>query len=109
MILEQSLLLETLKTFCPNLKYFHILDVKFSTQLLDFIGNLKKLQFLSLGWHVEMFEEEILNLAKILPFSLQYLDLYYIPLNSNFDIFLNAPLRKLLIGGHIYKEKYLKG
>ncbi|KAF0552650.1 hypothetical protein F8M41_021340 [Gigaspora margarita] len=112
MILEQSLLLETLKSFCPNLTYLNISDIVFSTQLLDLIDNLKKLQFLTLSCiDATLVEEQIIQFTKSLPFTLQYLDLCSNSVNSNIDILLNhcnAPLRKLLIGGHIYEEKYIK-
>ncbi|RIB15492.1 hypothetical protein C2G38_2192254 [Gigaspora rosea] len=47
---EETLLLEALKSFCPNIIYLYITDIELSTQLLEPIGNLQKLQFLSL-WY----------------------------------------------------------
>ncbi|KAF0496458.1 hypothetical protein F8M41_020980 [Gigaspora margarita] len=62
-ISEQSLLLETLMSFCPNILYLNLSEVEFSTQLLDFIGKLKNLQFLTLEWCGDIFEEDIIQFA----------------------------------------------
>ncbi|KAF0514785.1 hypothetical protein F8M41_017509 [Gigaspora margarita] len=62
-IQEESLLLEVLKSFCPNITYLNISNIEFSTQLLEFIGNLQKLQFLTLSslWCIvdDISEEEL--------------------------------------------------
>ncbi|KAF0542522.1 hypothetical protein F8M41_004506 [Gigaspora margarita] len=47
-IREEPLLLETLKSFCPNITYLSITVVGISTQFLELIGSLQKLQFLTL-------------------------------------------------------------
>ncbi|KAF0359848.1 hypothetical protein F8M41_014336 [Gigaspora margarita] len=107
-IREESLLLKALKFFCPNIIYLYITDIRLSTQLLELIGNLPKLQFLSLGYAYHTREEvkkiRVVQFAEILPTSLQYLDIALgIPttlLGSYIDILLdhcNAPLKKLLI------------
>ncbi|KAF0409285.1 hypothetical protein F8M41_008403 [Gigaspora margarita] len=107
-IWEESLLLKALKSFCPNIIYLYIKDIGLSTQLLELIGNLQKLQFFSLGYAYYTSKEErkiqVMQFAKILPSTLQYLDIALgIPgtlLDSFIDILLdhcNAPLKKLLI------------
>ncbi|KAF0476769.1 hypothetical protein F8M41_024315 [Gigaspora margarita] len=104
-ISEQSLSLETLKSFCPNILYLNISVIEFSTKLLDLIGNLKKLLFLTLRWCDDIFEEEVIQFANALPFTLQYLDTR--SLKSKFDILFNhcnAPL-KTVISNHHYEEK----
>ncbi|KAF0474664.1 hypothetical protein F8M41_024710 [Gigaspora margarita] len=110
MISEQSLLLETLMSFCPNILYLNIPGIEFSTQLLDLIGNLKKLLFLTLRWRDDIFEEEVIQFANALPFTLQYLDLYTRSLKLKIDILFNhcnAPL-KTVITNHYYEEKDFK-
>jgi len=115
-IWEDSLLLEALKSFCPNITYLYITNIGFSTQLLEVIGNLQKLQFLTLGYGYNIPEEErkmlITQFAKILPSTLQYLDFANTWVDSFIDILLNhcnAPLRKLLIGrGSLDNEKNTK-
>ncbi|KAF0511814.1 hypothetical protein F8M41_018178 [Gigaspora margarita] len=103
-IQEKSLLLKTIKSFCPNITYLNITDVEFSTQFLEFIVNLQKLQFLTLWDIYEILEDEpeklVMKFAKLLPLTLQYLDLRYSRLSSYIDILLNncyAPLKYLLI------------
>ncbi|KAF0503173.1 hypothetical protein F8M41_019671 [Gigaspora margarita] len=109
-IREEALLLETLKSFCPNIIYLYIRAIGLSTQLIELIANLQKLQFLSLGYayHTPLEERKIrvMQFAKILPSTLKYLDIALdIPdtlLGSFIGILLdhcNAPLKKLLIGG----------
>ncbi|KAF0547196.1 hypothetical protein F8M41_000767 [Gigaspora margarita] len=102
-IREESLLLKTIKSFCPNITYLNISGVEFSTQFLKFIGNLQKLQFLTL-WYIYEIENEpeilVIQFAKLLPLTLQYLDLRFSELDIYFDILLNncyAPLKYLLI------------
>ncbi|KAF0469701.1 hypothetical protein F8M41_025500 [Gigaspora margarita] len=119
-IWKEPLLLEALKSFCPNIIYLYIKDIRLSTQLLELIGSLEKLQFLSLGYAYHTPEEEreirVMQFAKILPTSLQYLDIALgIPdtlLDSFIDILLdhcNTPLKKLLIsGGSLNSEKNTK-
>ncbi|RIB20416.1 hypothetical protein C2G38_2244582 [Gigaspora rosea] len=104
-ILEESLLLEAIKSFCPNITYFKIGRIEFSTQLLELIGNLHKLQFLSLRCDiynipVEELKIRVMQFSKTLPLTLQSLDLRNTWLEPNIDILLNhclAPLKKLLI------------
>ncbi|RIB20405.1 hypothetical protein C2G38_1196003 [Gigaspora rosea] len=103
-ILEESLLLEAIKSFCPNITYFKIGYIKFSTQLLELICNLHKLQFLSLWCDinylpVEELKIRVMQFSKILPLTLQYLDVRDW-LEPHIDILFNhcqAPLKKLLI------------
>ncbi|KAF0408071.1 hypothetical protein F8M41_008624 [Gigaspora margarita] len=40
--------LEVLKSFCPNITYLNLDNIEFSTQLIEVIGNLQNLQFLTL-------------------------------------------------------------
>ncbi|KAF0369763.1 hypothetical protein F8M41_013357 [Gigaspora margarita] len=108
-ILEETLLIKTLKSFCPNITYLKITKIEFSTQLLELIGNLQKLQFLTLWtlWCINGTPEEdikirVIQFAKILPLTLQYLDLSDNFLRPYIDIFLNhcnISLNKLLIYG----------
>ncbi|KAF0474666.1 hypothetical protein F8M41_024712 [Gigaspora margarita] len=109
MISEQSLLLETLKSFCPNILYLNISDIEFSIQLLDLIGNLKKLLFLTLGWCDDIIEEEVIQFANALPFTLQYLDLDTRSLKSKFDILFNhcnAPLKTIIINHYCQENDF---
>ncbi|RIB25491.1 hypothetical protein C2G38_2067284, partial [Gigaspora rosea] len=110
-IREELFFLKALKSFCPNITYLNVKYVEFSTQLLELIGNLQKLRFLSLLCYVDDIPEEelkirVIQFAKKLPLTLQYLDLgdTWLP---HTDIFLNncnAPLKKLLIY-RLYDEK----
>ncbi|KAF0501156.1 hypothetical protein F8M41_020121 [Gigaspora margarita] len=113
---EESLVIKALNSFCPNITYLNITMIRFSTQLLALIDNLRKLQFLSLCCFVEDISEEelkirVMQFAEILPLILQYLDLSNNPwLEPYIDILLNhcnAPLKKLLIG-HFNNEKNVK-
>ncbi|KAF0555616.1 hypothetical protein F8M41_016992 [Gigaspora margarita] len=115
-ILNENFLLETLKFNCPNIKYLNISKIKFSTQFLELVDNLQKLQFLSFSYSVEDIPEEelkirVMQFAEILPLTLQYLDVQgdtYIV--KYMDIFLNhcnASLKNLLIN-NIYNEKITK-
>ncbi|RIB29112.1 hypothetical protein C2G38_2137014 [Gigaspora rosea] len=113
-IWEESLLLDSLKSFCPNITYLYISNVEFSTQLVELIGKLQKLQFLTLVCNDFISGEElktlVIQFAEILPLTLQYLDFRDDWLNSFIDILLNhcsAPLKKLLID-HLVKKKYAK-
>ncbi|KAF0501160.1 hypothetical protein F8M41_020125 [Gigaspora margarita] len=78
-IWEESLLLEALKSFCSNITYLNITNIGFSTQLIELIGNLQNLQFLTLWFIADIPEEElkirVMQFAEILPPSLQYLEL----------------------------------
>ncbi|RIB17811.1 hypothetical protein C2G38_2246155 [Gigaspora rosea] len=113
-ICGESLLLRTLKSFCPNITYLNISCIRFSTQFKDLICNLQKLQFLTLRYINDVLIEEeeelktrVMQFAKILPSTLQYLDLRYTGLNLYIDILLNnccAPLKNLLIN-NIDNEK----
>ncbi|RIB15491.1 hypothetical protein C2G38_2192253 [Gigaspora rosea] len=71
---EESLLLEALKSFCPNIIYLYITNIGISTQLLELIGNLQKLQFLSLSYAYRLSKEakniRVMQFAKILPSTL---------------------------------------
>ncbi|KAF0382461.1 hypothetical protein F8M41_011917 [Gigaspora margarita] len=100
---EEWLLLETLKSFCPNITYLNLSNITISTQFLGVIGNLQKLKFLTLFEMVDLEEETeiiVMQFAKLLPLTLQYLDLRDSHLGPYFDILLNncyAPLKYLLI------------
>ncbi|RIB18770.1 hypothetical protein C2G38_1320441 [Gigaspora rosea] len=111
--MKNCFFLEALKSFCPSIAYLYISDIGFSTQLLELIGNLQKLQFLSLCCHAdgdipEELEIRVMQFAENLPLTLQYLDLVnewlktYILLNH-----CKAPLKKLLIN-HLNYEKHTK-
>ncbi|RIB01265.1 hypothetical protein C2G38_1026380 [Gigaspora rosea] len=106
---EASILeLEALKSFCPNITYLNLHNIELSTQLIEVIGNLQKLQFLTLHlfWdNIDEIKEElearVISFAEILPLTLQYLKFCgSLQLNSCIDIFLNhcnAPLKTLSI------------
>ncbi|RIB25488.1 hypothetical protein C2G38_2031022 [Gigaspora rosea] len=115
---NELVFLKALMSFCPNITYLYISNIWFSTQLLEIIANLQKLQFLSLWCIVddddiddikeEKLKIQVIQFAEILPLTLQYLDLgdtcKYI------DIFLshcNAPLKKLIVY-HLNDEKYTR-
>ncbi|KAF0527413.1 hypothetical protein F8M41_013670 [Gigaspora margarita] len=112
-IQEESLLLETLKSFCPNLTYLKLTNIEFSTQFSEVIANLQKLQFLTLHFF-EILDDEpeilVMQFAKLLPLTLQYLDLRNSWFISYIDILLNnchAPLKYLLID-HFDDKKIFK-
>ncbi|KAF0413741.1 hypothetical protein F8M41_007755 [Gigaspora margarita] len=97
-------LLRTLMIFCPNLTYLYISFIKFSDQLLKFINSLRKLQFLTLSLidngSNDIVKIHVMQLAKILPLTLQYLDLEINWSCPHIDILLrhcDAPLKKLII------------
>ncbi|KAF0332868.1 hypothetical protein F8M41_019118 [Gigaspora margarita] len=115
-IREESLLLKTLNTFCPNVTYLNIINIEFSAQFLELIGNLQKLQFLTLQCTVgdvpkEELKIQAMQFAEILPLTLQYLNLRHNTwLESYNDIFLNhcnAPLKRLFID-RFNNEKIVK-
>ncbi|KAF0561096.1 hypothetical protein F8M41_000121 [Gigaspora margarita] len=62
MLEEESLLLESLKCFCPNIKYLNIMNIGFSTQFLELICNLQDLQFLTFAKKVESY-------VKLIPYE----------------------------------------
>ncbi|RIB29424.1 hypothetical protein C2G38_2238956 [Gigaspora rosea] len=104
-IQEESLLLGALKS-CPNITYLSIQGIVFSPQLVKRIGDLQKLQFLSL-WcdDVDDIPEEVLKIrvmqfSEILPSTLQYFNLGDTWLEPYTDVLFNhcnAPLKKILI------------
>ncbi|RIB15115.1 hypothetical protein C2G38_2247853 [Gigaspora rosea] len=102
---EETLLLNAIKLFCPNLKYLSIIFILFSTELLELIGSLQKLQFLTLrlrddGMSEEKSEIRYKEFVEILPITLQYLDLTNTRQNPRLDVWLNncsSPLKRLLI------------
>ncbi|KAF0533035.1 hypothetical protein F8M41_010735 [Gigaspora margarita] len=116
MIKVQILELEAFKSFCPNITYLELWYIEFSTQLIEVIGNLQKLQFLTLHFlwdNIDETKEEldvrVIHFAEILPLTLQYLKFWgNLQLNSCIDIFLNhcsnVPLKTLSIH-HLYEEK----
>ncbi|KAF0542836.1 hypothetical protein F8M41_004307 [Gigaspora margarita] len=120
---EETLLLKAIKSFCPNIIYLYIKDIGLSTQFLEIIGNLQKLQFLSVGhaYHILNIPKEerkirVMQFARILPSTLQYLDIALGILDTLLDSFIdilldhcNVPLKKLLIGsGNLNNEKNTK-
>ncbi|KAF0494351.1 hypothetical protein F8M41_021260 [Gigaspora margarita] len=98
---KELLILETLKSFCPNITYLELRIDGLSTQLLELIGNLQNLQFLTLVvYNIPEADPEIrvMHFAKILPSTLQYLDLGHFWLNTYIETLLNncnAPLKNL--------------
>ncbi|RIB06572.1 hypothetical protein C2G38_2216712 [Gigaspora rosea] len=110
-IWEESLLLETLKSFYPNITYLKTSGVRFSTQFLELFANLQKLQFLTLCDIYETEDEteiQVMQFAKLLPFTLLYLDLRDSILDFYINTLLNncyAPLKYLLINRLYYYEK----
>ncbi|KAF0514779.1 hypothetical protein F8M41_017505 [Gigaspora margarita] len=113
-IWNEPLLLETLKSFCPNITYLDIIDIGFSTQFIELISNLQKLQFLTLFSLTDLPEEEskirVMQFAEIIPLTLRYFNLRGPWLNSYIDIFLNhcnAPLKNLLVE-FLNNEKHTK-
>ncbi|KAF0547175.1 hypothetical protein F8M41_000745 [Gigaspora margarita] len=93
------------KQLSPYITYLCISKIGFSTQILELICNLQKLQFLTLRCIVDIPEEElklrVKQFAEILPLTLQYLNLAYNNwLIPYVDILLNncnVPLNKLFI------------
>ncbi|KAF0542518.1 hypothetical protein F8M41_004502 [Gigaspora margarita] len=65
--LKKSILLEALKSFCPNITYLDIPCIILSTQLVELIGDLQQLQFLTLC-HINCIPEDpkrgVMKLAK---------------------------------------------
>ncbi|KAF0555487.1 hypothetical protein F8M41_017210 [Gigaspora margarita] len=105
-IQEDKLLLKALKSFCPNITYLNIMNIEFSTQLIELIGNLQKLQFLSLWCFVddnitdEDLKIRVIQFSEKFPLTLQYFNLKNNWLGSYTSIFLNhcnVPLKKLII------------
>ncbi|KAF0542523.1 f-box domain-containing protein [Gigaspora margarita] len=111
---EKPVLLETLKSFCPNITYLNLPEVEFSTQFFGLISNLQKLQFLTL-WDIydvpgDEPEKLIMQFAELLPLTLQYLDLRNSCLSEYIDVLFNncnAPLKYLLID-YLLTEKGAK-
>ncbi|KAF0541539.1 hypothetical protein F8M41_005310 [Gigaspora margarita] len=82
---DEPLLLEALKSFCPNITYLNIQGIGVSPQLVELIGNLQKLQYLTL-WCDDVYDipEEVMKIrviqfSEILPLTLQYFDLGEFP------------------------------
>ncbi|KAF0541538.1 hypothetical protein F8M41_005309 [Gigaspora margarita] len=105
---DELLLLEALKSFCPNIIYLNIQRIGFSTQLVELIGNLQKLQFLTLWCNnvdagdipEEVMKLRVIQFSEILPLTLQYFNLEGTWLEPYTDILFNhcnAPLKKMLI------------
>ncbi|KAF0332800.1 hypothetical protein F8M41_020632, partial [Gigaspora margarita] len=103
---DELLLLEALKSFCPNITYLSIQEIGFSQQLVELIGNLQKLQFLSLWCDDvgvddipdEVLKTRVIQFSKILPLTLQYFNLGDTWLEPYTDILFNhcnAPLKKM--------------
>ncbi|KAF0479018.1 hypothetical protein F8M41_023926 [Gigaspora margarita] len=111
---EEPLLLEAIKSFCPNITCLRISGFVISTQFIELIGNFQKLQFLSLRCNTDGIPDEelkirIIQFSEILPLTLQYFCLGHW-LRKYVDILLNhcnASLKKLSIY-EIYNEKILK-
>ncbi|RIB01780.1 hypothetical protein C2G38_952410 [Gigaspora rosea] len=58
-IISLPLLLETLISSCPNIVYLQFSSMKLSTQFLNLICGLQKLQFLTFSWIDDGSEEEM--------------------------------------------------
>ncbi|RIB01103.1 hypothetical protein C2G38_2231869 [Gigaspora rosea] len=94
--------LKELGKICPNITHLYIKSVKFSTQLIKFIGNLQNLQDLMLWCTIDNIEEaelqnRVIKFAEILPLTLQHLVLGCW-LQPYFDIFFDhckEPLKKV--------------
>ncbi|RIB20752.1 hypothetical protein C2G38_2080105, partial [Gigaspora rosea] len=102
----ELLLLEALKSFCPNITFFSIQGILFSQQVVELISNLQKLQFLTLwcdsvyGIPEEVLKIRVIQLSEIFPLTLQYFNLKGAWLEPYTDILFNhcnAPLKKMLI------------
>ncbi|RIB20425.1 hypothetical protein C2G38_2179355 [Gigaspora rosea] len=102
----ELLLLEALKSFCPNITFFSIQGILFSQQVVELIGNLQKLQFLTLwcdsvyGIPEEVLKIRVIQLSEILPLTLQYFNLKSSWLEQYTDILFNhcnATFKKMLI------------
>ncbi|KAF0532289.1 hypothetical protein F8M41_011332 [Gigaspora margarita] len=82
-ILNENLLIEALKSFCPNIIYLNISGIEFSKQFIALIGTLPKLFFLKLCFYDDNIDDDddeemtmlVIQFAKVLPLTLQYLDL----------------------------------
>ncbi|RIB23667.1 hypothetical protein C2G38_2072145 [Gigaspora rosea] len=63
---EEPLLLEAIKSFCPNITCLRITNFVFSTQLIELIGNFQKLHYLSLWYNIpdEELKKELFNFQK---------------------------------------------
>ncbi|RIB08016.1 hypothetical protein C2G38_380414 [Gigaspora rosea] len=103
---DEPLLLKALKTFCPNIIYLSIQFIMFSPQFVKLIGNLQKLQFLSLWCNQvdyipeEVIKRRVIQFSEKLPLTLKYFNLEDTWLEPYTDILLNhcnAPLKKMLI------------
>ncbi|KAF0557820.1 hypothetical protein F8M41_012274 [Gigaspora margarita] len=113
-IKDEPLILEAIKSFCPNIIHFNIVNLKFSTRLIELIGNFQKLQILSICRDADDIPDEEMKIrvkqfSEILPLTLQYFCLGYW-LRNHIDILLNhcnTPLKKLLIY-EICDEKIFK-
>ncbi|RIB29366.1 hypothetical protein C2G38_2155411 [Gigaspora rosea] len=111
---EYTLLLEALKSFCPNIIYLDIMNIKFSTQLVELFSDLQKLKFLSLRCYNDSIPDEelkkqVIQFSEILPLTLQYLNLnnWFGPYTDILLNHCNVPLKKLLIY-EINNEKIAK-
>ncbi|RIB05038.1 hypothetical protein C2G38_2254034 [Gigaspora rosea] len=102
---SQSSLLEILLKFCPNITYLNISSIELSIQLIDLIGSLKNLQFLTLLWYSEkpavIIRARIIQLIRATSPFLEYIEWRNINRedSSYVDILLyhcNAPLKKLI-------------
>ncbi|CAG8610162.1 7898_t:CDS:1, partial [Scutellospora calospora] len=118
-ILSQSLLLESLTNFCPNIIYLYISSIRFSTQFPKLIQGLQRLKFFTLKWikvtteKVGVTKNRVMRVAKLLPSTLQYLEWKTLRTNSNShnDVLLhycNAPLVRLLIEVNYGKKNFLQ-
>ncbi|RIB23144.1 hypothetical protein C2G38_2073580 [Gigaspora rosea] len=82
-ILNENLLIEALKS-CPNIRYLDISGIEFSKQFIALIGTLQNLFFLKLWFYGDIDDDDddddeltmlVTQFAKVLPLTLQYLDL----------------------------------
>ncbi|CAG8560145.1 2773_t:CDS:2 [Scutellospora calospora] len=103
--LSQTRLTRTLRDFCLNLEYFGLSSLNFSDQLVDFVKNSQRLQYISIECNGDDSEEvtrrRVIEFAKSLPRSLHYLNwgFYNKKLKSDYiDLILghcDAPLKSL--------------
>ncbi|RIB20411.1 hypothetical protein C2G38_2080834 [Gigaspora rosea] len=92
---QEYTLLEALKSFCPNIIYLDIMNIKFSTKLVELISDLQKLQFLSLQCYTDGMPDEELK-KRVMQAIYRY-----------FAQSLQCTFKKLLIH-KIYNEKISK-
>ncbi|RIB23721.1 hypothetical protein C2G38_2170380 [Gigaspora rosea] len=73
-IQEYSLLINALKSFCPNITYLNIMNIGFSIKLIEAFCNLQKLQFLTLICNVDDVPEEEMKIRAMKKLIIEKLD-----------------------------------